>query len=100
MLSKKEQYEHPHWQKKRLEIFNRDNWHCRCCDETNVALHVHHLYYNRDCHIWEIDNEGLVTVCVKCHKILHDELSKLSGIIAFNILCGKIDPTDFNISLK
>ena len=94
MLSREEQYKHPHWQKKRLEIMRRDKWQCKCCGESNKSLHVHHLYYEKDCHIWDMDNEGLVTVCFDCHKLLHNDLYKLSGIIAFKILSGKIDVTE------
>jgi 5-methylcytosine-specific restriction endonuclease McrA len=94
MLSIKEQYEHPHWQRKRLEIFRRDGWECRCCGATNKQLHVHHLYYENDLHVWEYDNEALATVCDKCHKLLHSELKKLSGIVAFKMLSGEIDITD------
>jgi hypothetical protein len=51
------------------------------------------LYYDNDLHVWEYDNEALVTVCDKCHKLLHSELKKLSGIVAFQMLSGEIDIT-------
>lgn len=89
MLSIKEQY--PHWQRKCLEIFRRDCWECRCCGETNKQLNVHHLYYDNDLHVWDYDNEALVTVCNDCHKLLHSELKKLSGLVAFKILSGEMD---------
>ena len=100
MLSLKEQYEHPHWRRKSNEIIERDNYICRCCGEDSKQLHVHHLYYEKDRHIWDYDNESLVTLCKKCHKIIHFELAKLSGIIAFEILSGKIDVTDFLNNLR
>lgn len=95
MLSYNEQINHPHWQRKRLEIMRRDKWECRVCGESNKQFHVHHLYYEKDCHIWDYDNEALVTICKDCHKEIHTDLKKLSGIIAFEILSGKIDVVDF-----
>lgn len=91
----KEQYQNPRWQKKRLEIMRRDKWRCRCCNETKKALHIHHLYYQNDLMIWEYDNESYVTLCEDCHKEIHIDIKKLAGLIAFEIICGNIDVTDF-----
>jgi len=75
------------WQRKRLEIFQRDKFQCRVCgEETNIQ--VHHLYYIPNMSIWEYDNEAMVTVCKYHHELLNKELPKLSGIIAFEILTG------------
>ena len=95
MLSIKEQYEHPLWRRKTSEILERDDYTCRCCNSNDKQLHVHHVFYEKDVHIWEYDNESLVTLCKDCHKIIHTELNKVSGIIAFEILCGNIDVIDF-----
>lgn len=89
----KDQYNSPQWQKKRLEIMRRDNWKCLNCKTTFKALHIHHLYYEKDTKIWEYDNECYVTLCEDCHEQIH-ELKKLSGIIAFKILTGQIDPIE------
>ena len=86
----------PRWQKKRLDIFNRDDWKCRCCYATNTALNAHHLYYVKGNRPWEYDDDAIVTVCNPCHGILHKELNKLSGIIAFEILSGKTSILDFS----
>jgi hypothetical protein len=59
--------QNPIWQKKRLEIFNRDNWKCRRCLDTQTMLHVHHLYYTADVHPWEYPNEAFLTLCKVCH---------------------------------
>lgn len=59
--------QHPKWQKKRLVIFNRDNFQCRKCSDTETNLQVHHLYYN-DCLPWEYPDEALLTLCDLCHK--------------------------------
>lgn len=93
-LSYKEQLTHPNWQRKRLEIFQRDNFACTICGNTEHQLQVHHLYYLPEMLIWQYDNECYKTVCPKCHKILNKELSKISGILAFKILTLKIDTFD------
>jgi hypothetical protein len=57
----------PKWQKKRLEILNRDNFTCRMCGSEDKTLHIHHLeYYN--CEPWEYDNRLLITLCENCHE--------------------------------
>jgi hypothetical protein len=58
----------PKWQKKRLEILNRDKWVCRmCCDGKNT-LQVHHKYYIGGKNPWEYDDHILVTLCSECHE--------------------------------
>lgn len=58
----------PRWQKKRLEIFQRDNFTCVKCLDTEDTLHVHHRKYEYDKDPWDIDNCYLITVCEDCHK--------------------------------
>lgn len=57
----------PRWQKKRLEILERDKWMCRGCCEKEKTLHVHHIFYVPQCEPWEIPNGLLVTLCCDCH---------------------------------
>lgn len=58
----------PRWQKKRLEIFERDGWKCWRCNSDTSTLCVHHRYYESDKEPWEYNNEALVTLCEECHK--------------------------------
>lgn len=57
----------PRWQKRRLEIFTRDEWTCQECFDTESTLHVHHLWYENDKELWEIESRGLLTLCELCH---------------------------------
>jgi 5-methylcytosine-specific restriction endonuclease McrA len=57
----------PRWQRKRLEILQRDNFQCTCCGDTESEIHVHHSYYEFGKEIWEYDNETLYTLCSDCH---------------------------------
>jgi hypothetical protein len=58
----------PKWQKKRLQILERDNWQCQYCKDTESQLQVHHLKYTGE--PWEAKNEDLITTCCDCHEIL------------------------------
>lgn len=59
----------PRWQRKRLEVLERDNWMCQYCFNSENTLHVHHLryedYYKNP---WDYPMEYLITACEKCHK--------------------------------
>lgn len=58
---------HPFWQRKRLEIFQRDNFTCQRCTDTISNLQVHHLYYLPNKMPWEYPGEALITLCDLCH---------------------------------
>lgn len=62
----------PRWQKKRLEIFLRDNWTCKTCGDTKTELTVHHKEYKQDLEPWEYEDSFLETKCVNCHEQHHD----------------------------
>lgn len=70
----KEQYaealQHPKWQKKRLKMFERDNWKCRECGDTETMLHLHHLKYTKK-YPWNEPAKNLITICSNCHKKKH-----------------------------
>jgi Zn finger protein HypA/HybF involved in hydrogenase expression len=80
-----EKLKDPRWQKKRLEILERDNWTCKECGSKDKTLHIHHGFYTGGCDPWEYVSSTLHTVCEDCHEqyesIKHDvhlELAKLS----------------------
>lgn len=61
----------PFWQKKRLKIFERDNYACQSCNRMDIQLHVHHLKYFYDSPPWEIADHYLITYCELCHNTEH-----------------------------
>jgi hypothetical protein len=69
-MNYKDQLKNPKWQKKRLEIFQRDNFTCQLCGDTETELQVHHLKYSGD--VWNEPNENLITYCKHCHSIVTD----------------------------
>ena len=40
-----EKLKNPKWQKKRLEILNRDNFTCIKCGDKETTLQIHHFKY-------------------------------------------------------
>lgn len=65
-----EKLKHPFWQKKRLEILQRDNWCCQLCSDNNTNLQVHHKVYISGREPWDYENEVLITVCQHCHACI------------------------------
>jgi len=61
----------PRWQRKRLEIMQRDGFACRLCGDKENTLNVHHLYYDRDAEPWDYPSSALVTTCEVCHEDMH-----------------------------
>jgi len=72
ILTKKEEYQlvlkDPRWQRKRLEILNRDNFTCQKCKSATDTLHVHHRHYIAGRFPWDYSDNLLVTLCQKCHE--------------------------------
>ena len=69
-----EKLKDPRWQKKRLEIFNRDNWKCTKCGNDKITLAVHHESYSGN--PWEVSNDKLTTICEPCHTKEHNIQTK------------------------
>ncbi len=67
----------PRWQKKRLEILQRDNWTCQECGDVENTLHVHHKIYESHLQPWDVSNNILITLCASCHKEEHESQSDL-----------------------
>lgn len=59
----------PLTQKTRKAVYQRDNYHCRSCNNTQ-GLHPHHIKFASAG--GEDTMENLVTVCWLCHRAIHD----------------------------
>lgn len=64
----------PRWQKKRLEIFGRDEFTCQSCGSKAVELHCHHTFYEPKTEPWDADKSHLVTLCSICHDEVEDAI--------------------------
>lgn len=71
----------PEWQKKRLEIMQRDEWRCTQCGSTVNWLQVHHGYYQTGKKPWEYPDETLHTLCEDCHKETTEMMRKIYRLI-------------------
>lgn len=68
-----EKLKDPKWQKRRLEILERDEWACQVCGDKDSTLHVHHVCYEKDKNPWEYKNHQLITLCDFCHSQEHGD---------------------------
>jgi uncharacterized protein YdaU (DUF1376 family) len=58
----------PRWQKKRLQILERDEFMCQKCHATSSTLHVHHKVYFLNKNPWDYPDDLLLTLCEACHE--------------------------------
>ena len=75
----------PRWQKKRLEILERDHWACVCCGSTDKNLQVHHAVY-RKIDPWDYPNHLLQTLCFDCHEIRQELTDKASDALRIALM--------------
>ena len=55
---------------RREAVLHRDNYTCQCCGKKHVRLEVHHIIFRS---MGGTDDErNLITLCEKCHKMVHD----------------------------
>lgn len=81
-----EKFRDPQWQKKRLEIMERDSFTCQRCDSRDKTLNVHHSYYEKGKSPWEYPSYSLHTLCEDCHEIIQDQMTTLHraiGLLTF-----------------
>lgn len=58
----------PRWQKKRLEIMERDGFKCAECGNSEIELQIHHNIYVKDADPWDLEDEYLTCLCKDCHE--------------------------------
>ena len=89
------EYRDVRWQKKRLEIMERDEFMCQCCGKKeDVTLNVHHAYYEKGLKPWEYEGNLLTTLCEDCHTLKHEYQKKiLSNML--EMTTGKMIEVEF-----
>ena len=55
----------------RDEVLRRDGWRCQSCG-TMSTLELHHKEFRS--HSGDDSEQNLITVCRKCHQLVHGEL--------------------------
>lgn len=71
----------PRWQRKILEVFQRDNFCCLMCGSNEHTLHVHHEKYCKN--PWDVSEDHLKTLCFRCHEVA--EVCKKNKIVYTNV---------------
>jgi len=101
----------PRWQKKRLEVFERDGFACSFCQNDETELQAHHLSYEFGKDPWDYPEEELMTLCKDCHRQISggQKLAKkaiqsatdidLPHLIHNLVLEVEYDPSPFDIEL-
>ena len=71
------------WQKKRLQIMERDKWKCAECGCDDKTLNVHHVKYLTGKDPWDYPDDNFVTLCKDCHELRHFdiEITESEGFI-------------------
>ena len=79
----------PRWQKKRLQILERDEWTCKRCGDTETTLTVHHKSYRMDggkfVDYWDYEDKELITLCEYCHSDEEAQLQQLKKHAFFSL---------------
>jgi 5-methylcytosine-specific restriction endonuclease McrA len=57
----------PRWQRRRLQVMDRDDWTCQMCGDRESTLNVHHMAYVDGVEPWDHPEHLLVTLCEGCH---------------------------------
>jgi hypothetical protein len=65
-------FKDPRWQRRRLEIMQKDSFACVACKASSEMLNVHHRYYVAGRDPWAYPDWALITLCDSCHKDEHD----------------------------
>jgi Zn finger protein HypA/HybF involved in hydrogenase expression len=90
-----DQYKHPLWQKRRLEIMESNGFECEKCNSADKTLNVHHKQYFKGRMLWEYSDDELSCLCEDCHKSEHDVLNGIKELLthvsadqAYGLLAG------------
>ena len=66
-----DKFKDPRWQKKRLEVLQRDNFQCQSSGNRSEPLVVHHIRYFKNTDPWDYDERYLITLSEDEHKRIH-----------------------------
>jgi len=80
-----EKLKDPRWQKKRLEVFERDEWRCQKCFDDQETLCVHHLRYVPGWEPWDYPINKLLTLCEGCHAEEYELMPEAIGSLVEQI---------------
>ncbi len=80
-MSYQEKLIDPRWQKKRLMVFDRDEWRCQICGDKNEQLECHHACGYDGSEPWDYPSANLQTRCHTCHSLEQFKMSKIRSFV-------------------
>lgn len=83
-----EKLKDPRWQKKRLEVLQRENFTCESCQSTTNTLHVHHKTYVFGNDPWDYPDTNFSVLCDFCHEYEEYYKEEVKGIIHDLLIMG------------
>jgi hypothetical protein len=78
----------PYWQRRRLEIMERDKFSCRFCGDKEHELHIHHVAYLPNLDPQDYQDEHLLTLCHACHEGEEKLKSEDAFMMGKFLVCG------------
>lgn len=79
-----EKLKDPRWQRKRLEILQRDSFTCCLCSDQSTELHVHHKRYERNTAPWDYEDSNYSTLCKVCHEKVEELKSSIVELLSYD----------------
>ena len=77
----------PRWQKLRLEVMQKNEFHCEMCGDGENTLHIHHKAYFKDHEPWDYYHEQLAVLCEHCHDVI-SSFDELKWICSYSQMDG------------
>lgn len=85
MKTYSEKLRDPRWQRKRLEVMERDGFACQNCGDNEKTLNVHHHYYEKGKSPWDYPESALATLCEDCHADIEEERLEILKLITWEV---------------
>lgn len=76
-----EKLKDPRWQRKRLEVMQRDDFRCLECGSKTDTLNVHHGCYIPARDPWDYPDYLLHTLCEDCHETTQRTLTTIHAML-------------------
>lgn len=66
----------------RRDVFIKDDWKCRFCRRSSVALQCHHVIYRSEAPNapWLHEASNLITLCSRCHDKVHSDKKRWQSL--------------------
>lgn len=99
MATYQDQLRDVEWQKKRLEVMQRDDWTCTRCGRVTGEMNVHHKRYRKGMPPWLSPLDELTTFCRNCHEVEHG-LKRIGDVSASRLPMLKPTAEDYAVAAK